>query len=250
MKMKFARPLIALIIAGFVSGGGAYVHAVGYDATTIAGSSGWGSSNDPDSVDSYWDNLGGAMTGTPAINPQTGVRYTKEEVARMTYNTYVDLLNNEVGVGTSNDQATRNRDIDVMRSSNTQRIEQLEARLGTPGVTHDEFNKGISRVAALAGLHPLDFEKHDKFTVATALGRFKDENSIALGAFYRPNRDSMVSFGTTLGSDAAYNLGASFKFGSHDEYDLSPLEAKERIEQLEKEVADLKSLVKGLAAQR
>ena len=157
MKIRFEKLSIALAIIGVVSTGGANVHAVGYDATTIAGSNGWGSSNDPEPVYSYWDNLGGAMTGNSAINPKTGVRYTMEEVARMTYNTYVDLLNTEVGVGTSNDQATRNRDIDVMRSSNTQRIEQLEARLGTPGVTHDEFNKGISRVAALAGLHPLDF---------------------------------------------------------------------------------------------
>lgn len=228
------------------------VLAVGRDASAIAGSNGWGSANDPNSVETYWDNLQGAQLGyaMAATNPATGQPYTREETARMTYNTYMDIINNELGVGGSDDLATRNRDIDVMRSSNTRRIENLEARLGDPGVPRDEFNRGISRVAALAGLHPLDFEKHDKFTLATAVGRFKDKNSVALGAFYRPNRDSMISFGTTLGSDAAYNLGASFKFGSHDEYDLSPLEAKERIEQLEKEVADLKSLVKGLAAQK
>ncbi|MBD8975208.1 YadA C-terminal domain-containing protein, partial [Veillonella magna] len=77
-----------------------------------------------------------------------------------------------------------------------------------------DVKKVGARAAALAGLHPLDFDETTKFSFAAATGSYKSENSVALGAFYRPNKNVMVSAGSTLGSDAAYNLGISFKFGS------------------------------------
>ena len=77
-----------------------------------------------------------------------------------------------------------------------------------------DANKGIAKASALAALHPLDYDPDNKFDIAAAGGFYKGENAFALGAFYRPNRNVMLSMGTTLTSgDNAYNVGVTFKIG-------------------------------------
>ena len=77
-----------------------------------------------------------------------------------------------------------------------------------------DINKVGARSAALAGLHPLDFDPANKLNFAVASGSFKGENSVALGAFYRPNENIMFSAASTMGdSDNAYTFGLSFKLG-------------------------------------
>ena len=79
---------------------------------------------------------------------------------------------------------------------------------------HTETNKGLAKVTALTGLHPLDFDPVNKWNVAVATGTYKSETSVALGAFYRPNRDVMFSFGSSISNgDNAYTFGASVKLG-------------------------------------
>lgn len=79
---------------------------------------------------------------------------------------------------------------------------------------HTETNKGLAKVTALTGLHPLDFDPANKWNVAVATGTYKSETSVALGAFYRPNRDVMFSFGSSISNgDNAYTFGASAKLG-------------------------------------
>ena len=77
-----------------------------------------------------------------------------------------------------------------------------------------DANKGIAKATALAALHPLDYDPDNKFDVAAAGGFYKGEKAFALGAFYRPNRNMMVSLATSLSSgDNAYNVGVTFKVG-------------------------------------
>ena len=77
-----------------------------------------------------------------------------------------------------------------------------------------DANKGIAKATALAALHPLDYDPNNKFDVAAAGGFYKGEKAFALGAFYRPNRNMMVSLATSLSSgDNAYNVGVTFKVG-------------------------------------
>ena len=77
-----------------------------------------------------------------------------------------------------------------------------------------DINKVGARSAALAGLHPLDFDPANKLNFAVASGSFKGENSVALGAFYCPNENIMFSAASTMGdSDNAYTFGLSFKIG-------------------------------------
>lgn len=81
-----------------------------------------------------------------------------------------------------------------------------------------DSKKGIARAVALAGLHPLDYDPDNKLDIAAAGGFYKNQNAFAIGAFYRPNRNVMVSFGTSVtGSDDAYNVGVSFKVGRSGE---------------------------------
>lgn len=81
-----------------------------------------------------------------------------------------------------------------------------------------EIHKVGAMSAALAGLHPVDFDRNHKFNVAAAGGFYKGESAMAAGAFYRPNDALMFSLGTALGnSDNMYNVGVSYKFGSATE---------------------------------
>lgn len=100
----------------------------------------------------------------------------------------------------NNEATTRENEVNALNS----RIDQVGS----------DATKGIAKASALAALHPLDYDPDNKFDIAAAGGFYKGENAFALGAFYRPNRNVMLSMGTTLTSgDNAYNVGVTFKIG-------------------------------------
>ena len=77
-----------------------------------------------------------------------------------------------------------------------------------------DTDKGLAKASALAALHPLDFDPSSKLNFAVAGGFYNGENAVALGAFYRPNRNVMLSFGSSIaGGENAYNVGLSVKVG-------------------------------------
>lgn len=92
--------------------------------------------------------------------------------------------------------------------------DQVSSLDGRVSSLNDRVDKVGAGAAALAGLHPLEFNPEDKFSASAAMGNYKGENALALGAFYRPNADTMVSFGTTLSDEKMFNVGVSFKFGN------------------------------------
>ena len=82
------------------------------------------------------------------------------------------------------------------------------------GSLRTDINKVGARSAALAGLHAVDYDPANKLNFSVASGTFRNQNSVALGAFYRPNENVMFSAATTMGdSDNAYTFGVSFKIG-------------------------------------
>lgn len=108
-------------------------------------------------------------------------------------------------------------------------------------------NKLGASSAALAGLHPLDFNRNDKASYAVSYGHYRNANAVALGAFYRPNERVMIGAGMTLGSENQYTLNVAFKTGKGSEYlqqaktdkgEITQLKAL--VDQLMKEVAELK----------
>ena len=93
--------------------------------------------------------------------------------------------------------------------------------------------------AALAGLHPLDFNADDKASYAVSYGHYRNANAVAIGAFYRPNERIMVGFGASLGSEPMYTANIAFKFGPGSDYVAEAKDKDARIARLERLVNEL-----------
>ena len=104
-------------------------------------------------------------------------------------------------------------------------------------------NKVGAGAAALAALHPLDFDPDDKWDIAAGYGNYKDAHAVAVGAFYRPNEDTMFSVGGSFGGgENMVNAGVSMKLGQGNHVSTSRVA-------LAKEVEDLKAIVKAQSAE-
>ena len=100
----------------------------------------------------------------------------------------------------------------TMIQQNSQAIGQLGHKVGELDSRIDEVGAGA---AALAALHPLDFDPDAKWDFAAGYGNYRGENAVAVGTFYRPNEDTMFSVGGTFGNDDnMVNAGVSFKIGA------------------------------------
>ena len=129
------------------------------------------------------------------------------------------------------------------------RITDLEHRsLGLANDINNKVNNLGQRVnklgassAALAGLHPLEYNKNDKGSFAISYGHYRNANAIALGAFYSPNEKVRLGFGITLGGETQFNINAAFRTGRGSEYE--PQAKNGELEQLRQEVETLKALV-------
>lgn len=94
-------------------------------------------------------------------------------------------------------------------------------------------NKLGASSAALAGLHPLDFNRNDKVSYAVSYGHYRNSNAIALGVFARPNERIMLGFGATLGGENQYTVNVAFKTGKGSDYVAEAKDAQSRISKLE-----------------
>lgn len=109
--------------------------------------------------------------------------------------------------------------------------------------TDQQVSSVAAASAALAGLHPLDFDKHDKWSYSVGFGNYKNANAAALGAFYRPNKNTMFNAATTVGNGRnSISLGANFKFGKSSEEVTT-----EDAAQLKKDMKDLSEKYNELA---
>lgn len=104
-----------------------------------------------------------------------------------------------------------------------------------------EARKGIAGTAALAGLHPLDFDPDHKLDVMAGYGHFHGTNAGAVGIAYRTNEDLMVTVGTTFGSDNVINAGLSYKVGAKSEVSRSKVALIKDLDEAKKEIAQLKA---------
>lgn len=105
--------------------------------------------------------------------------------------------------------------------------------------TDQRVNRLGASSAALAGLHPLDFNRNDKVSYAISYGHYRNSNALALGAFIRPNERLMIGVGATLGAENQYNVSVSFKTGKGADYVAEAKDAQSRISKLEALVAKL-----------
>ena len=93
--------------------------------------------------------------------------------------------------------------------------------------------------AALAGLHPLDFNADDKASYAVSYGHYRNANAVAVGAFYRPNERIMIGLGASLGAEPMYTANIAFKFGPGSDYVAEAKSKDARIARLERLVNEL-----------
>ena len=127
---------------------------------------------------------------------------------------------------------------------NTAGIQRLDGRIDKVG----------ANAAALAALHPLDYDASEKWSVAAGVGNYGSENAMAVGAFYRPNEDVMLNMAGSFGSgENMVNAGISFKVGQRgakavkaESADVKALQ--EKVEAQDKEIQELREMVEKLAA--
>lgn len=110
---------------------------------------------------------------------------------------------------------------------------QSQAGLNEINATNQRLNKLGASSAALAGLHPLDFNKDDKASYAISYGHYRSSNAVALGAFYRPNERIMFGIGMSLGAEKQFTANVAFKVGKGSDYVQEAKDAQSRISKLE-----------------
>jgi autotransporter adhesin len=110
---------------------------------------------------------------------------------------------------------------------------QSQSGLNEINTTNQRLNKLGASSAALAGLHPLDFNKDDKASYAISYGHYRSSNAVALGAFYRPNERTMFGIGMSLGAEKQFTANVAFKVGKGSDYVQEAKDAQSRISKLE-----------------
>ncbi len=127
----------------------------------------------------------------------------------------------------------------------TSAIDQVNSNASKLGnvvrANQQEARKGIAGTAALAGLHPLDFDPDHKLDIMAGYGHFHNANAGAVGIAYRPNEDLMFTAGTTFGSDNVINAGVTYKVGARSEVSRSKVAMAKDLAEAKKEIAQLQS---------
>ena len=205
--------------------------------------------------DTKMDNKGLAIQGGPSVTKggiDAGSKKITHVAAGEISATSTDAVNG------SQLQAVKN---DVQ--NNTQNIYNMGKKVGELGT---RINKVGAGAAALAALHPLDFDPHDKWDIAAGFGNYRNASAAAVGLFYRPNERTMMSLGWTMGDDRnMINAGISVKLGRGDVYTrYSKVEMANQIKDLKEkndkmqaenkemrsEMDELKAQVAALAAKK
>ena len=109
------------------------------------------------------------------------------------------------------------------------------------------IDKSVAGAAALAALHPLDFDPDAKWDFAAGYGHYRSGDAAAIGAFYRPNEDVQLSIGSTVGSDeTVFNAGLSVKVGAHSNVSRSRVAIGKEVLALKKTVAEQNAQIQKL----
>lgn len=128
-------------------------------------------------------------------------------------------------------------------------VSQLNATNYAVNKLDTRVNRVGANAAALAALHPLDFDPDDKWDFSAGYGHYKDANAAAVGAFYRPNEDTMFSVGGSFGGgENMVNAGISVKLGQGNHVSTSRVAMAKEIKDLKKDVAALKAVVNQQSA--
>ena len=181
--------------------------------------------------------VGSAANGSVSVGKAGAERQIKNVAAGEISATSTDAVNGSQLYSVANDLQTQINNSTPGQINNN--IKNLTNRVGT---VERRVNKVGAGSAALAALHPLDFNPDDKWTIAAGYGHYHNANSAALGAFYRPNEDTMFSVGGTVGTgETQLNAGVSIRLGKRSPESRSRVAMGREIAELNARLQDMEN---------
>ena len=210
---------------------------------------------------------GNNITVTESANTDGGKKYTVGMAKDITVdsvkvgdNTYVS----KDGLNANNQTITNVKDGKIEEGSKdavnggqlyatNQLVKENASNISLLGNSINKLDNRVDKVgagaAALAALHPLDFDPEDKWDFAAGYGNYSGASAVALGAYYRPNEDTMFSVGGSFGNgENMVNAGVSLKLGKSSHAPASKAAMEKKISALSQEVEELKAAIADLRA--
>ena len=210
---------------------------------------------------------GNNITVTESTNADGGKKYTVGMAKDITVdsvkvgdNTYVS----KDGLNANNQTITNVKDGKIEEGSKdavnggqlyatNQLVKENASNISLLGNSINKLDNRVDKVgagaAALAALHPLDFDPEDKWDFAAGYGNYSGASAVALGAYYRPNEDTMFSVGGSFGNgENMVNAGVSLKLGQSNHAPTSKAAMEKKISALSQEVEELKAAIADLRA--
>ena len=210
---------------------------------------------------------GNNITVTESTNTDGGKKYTVGMAKDITVdsvkvgdNTYVS----KDGLNANNQTITNVKDGKIEEGSKdavnggqlyatNQLVKENASNISLLGNSINKLDNRVDKVgagaAALAALHPLDFDPEDKWDFAAGYGNYSGASAVALGAYYRPNEDTMFSVGGSFGNgENMVNAGVSLKLGQSSHAPASKAAMEKKISALSQEVEELKAAIADLRA--
>ena len=180
------------------------------------------------------------ITGDTISNGQSSVKLDKEGTVTINGKVYVNQNGKVSGVaaGDISEKSTDAVNGSQLFATNQQVVQNAQSI----SKLDNRINKVGAGAAALAALHPLDFDPDDKWDFSAGYGNYNGENAAAIGAYYRPNEDTMLSVGGSFGNgENMVNAGVSLKLGQGNHVSTSKVAMAKEIKDLRKELECLKS---------
>ena len=210
---------------------------------------------------------GNNITVTESTNTDGGKKYTVGMAKDITVDsvkvgdkTYVS----KDGLNANNQTITNVKDGKIEEGSKdavnggqlyatNQLVKENASNISLLGNSINKLDNRVDKVgagaAALAALHPLDFDPEDKWDFAAGYGNYSGASAVALGAYYRPNEDTMFSVGGSFGNgENMVNAGVSLKLGQSNHTPASKAAMEKKISSLSQEVEELKAAIADLRA--
>ena len=210
---------------------------------------------------------GNNITVTESTNTDGGKKYTVGMAKDITVDsvkvgdkTYVS----EAGLNANGNKVTQVADGNIDKGSKdavnggqlyatNQLVKENASNISILGNSINKLDNRVDKVgagaAALAALHPLDFDPEDKWDFAAGYGNYSGASAVALGAYYRPNEDTMFSVGGSFGNgENMVNAGVSLKLGQSNHTPASKAAMEKKISALSQEVEELKAAIADLRA--
>ena len=186
--------------------------------------------------------VGSATNGSVSVGQVGQERQIKNVAAGEISATSTDAVNGSQLFSVARD--LQNQIDNTVPGQINNNITNLNNRVGE---VEQRVNKVGAGSAALAALHPLDFNPDDKWTVAAGYGHYHNANSAALGAFYRPNEDTMFSIGSTVGNgNPQLNAGVSIRLGKRAPESRSRVAMGREIAELNARLQDVENKYNNL----